>query len=114
MRISDWSSDVCSSDLLVDVVIGAVDRGADRELDKGAAVALTDIGGHFVDPGDPPDRRLDALGDLRRSEERRVGKECVSTCRSRWAQNHYKKKLITSAPTMTRKDKQESTNNNIA
>src|SRR3546814_12853157 len=50
---------------LVDVVIGAVDRGADRELDKGAAVALTDIGGHFVDPGDPPDRRLDALGDLR-------------------------------------------------
>src|SRR3546814_15107266 len=33
--------------------------------------------------------------DLRiwaRSEERRVGKECVSTCRSRWSQSHYKKK----------------------
>src|SRR3546814_11409586 len=27
-----------------------------------------------------------------RSEERRVGKECVSTCRSRWSQYHYKKK----------------------
>src|SRR3546814_15633539 len=27
-----------------------------------------------------------------RSEERRVGKECVSTCRSRWSQDHYKKK----------------------
>src|SRR3546814_18995367 len=31
-----------------------------------------------------------------RSEERRVGKECVSTCRSRWAQYHYKKNKITS------------------
>src|SRR3546814_14965882 len=29
-----------------------------------------------------------------RSEERRVGKECVSTCRSRWAPYHYKKKKI--------------------
>src|SRR3546814_20474392 len=27
-----------------------------------------------------------------RSEERRVGKECVSTCRSRWSPSHYKKK----------------------
>src|SRR3546814_6441629 len=30
--------------------------------------------------------------DFQRSEERRVGKECVSTCRSRWSPNHYKKK----------------------
>src|SRR3546814_16694725 len=30
-----------------------------------------------------------------RSEERRVGKECVSTCRSRWSPKHYKKKIIT-------------------
>src|SRR3546814_11512740 len=30
------------------------------------------------------------------SEERRVGKECVSTCRSRWAPYHYKKKLVRS------------------
>src|SRR3546814_19244467 len=31
-------------------------------------------------------------GDRQRSEERRVGKECVSTCRSRWSPYHYKKK----------------------
>src|SRR3546814_11416072 len=38
-------------------------------------------------------RYLGALGCLvRRSEERRVGKECVSTCRSRWSPDHYKKK----------------------
>src|SRR3546814_13432204 len=30
-----------------------------------------------------------------RSEERRVGKECVSTCRSRWSPYHYKKKIYT-------------------
>src|SRR3546814_16942319 len=29
-----------------------------------------------------------------RSEERRVGEECVSTCRSRWSPDHYKKKII--------------------
>src|SRR3546814_14535351 len=32
------------------------------------------------------------LADVQRSEERRVGKECVSTCRSRWSEYHYKKK----------------------
>src|SRR3546814_11201300 len=31
---------------------------------------------------------------VQRSEERRVGKECVSTCRSRWSQYHYKKKKV--------------------
>src|SRR3546814_7318402 len=31
--------------------------------------------------------------DKRRSDERRVGKECVSTCRSRWSPYHYKKKI---------------------
>src|SRR3546814_18081698 len=30
----------------------------------------------------------DVVADVQRSEERRVGKECVSTCRSRWSQNH--------------------------
>src|SRR3546814_12349561 len=39
---------------------------------------------------DPPHRA--ALVDLDRSEERRVGTECVSTCRSRWSQYHSKKK----------------------
>src|SRR3546814_14045830 len=37
----------------------------------------------------------------RRSEERRVGKECVSTCRSRWSPYHYKKKIYTNSQTYT-------------
>src|SRR3546814_11557799 len=41
-------------------------------------------------------RGLDAL-NYARSEERRVGKECVSTCRSRWSPDHYKKKNIKTA-----------------
>src|SRR3546814_2400199 len=63
MRISDWSSDVCSSDLL-----GVSDPVLDvaRELEQ---IALNDE--YFI-----------------RSEERRVGKECVSTCRSRWSPYH--------------------------
>src|SRR3546814_19605563 len=94
MRISDWSSDVCSSDLgepadgranetfarpvgcqqrqqqalavprPVPVLIEAADDHAHRRLfDAGAEVGDHDI----------------------RSEERRVGKECVSTCRYRWS-----------------------------
>src|SRR3546814_16728184 len=43
----------------------------------------------------PPDGRLtNAMSSPRRSEERRVGKEWVSTCRSRWSPYHYKKKKI--------------------
>src|SRR3546814_12094311 len=38
-------------------------------------------------------RHLDVGGGLGRSEERRVGKECVSTCRSRWSPYHYKKNI---------------------
>src|SRR3546814_17386605 len=79
MRISDWSSDVCSSDL----------RQGDR-ADAPAAVP------RHQPPGGP---RPDGAADRRRrlplparSEERRVGKECVSTCSSRWTQYHSKKK----------------------
>src|SRR3546814_18021053 len=39
-----------------------------------------------------PRTRIREVGDIRRSEERRVGKECVSTCRSRWAPYHETKK----------------------
>src|SRR3546814_2121219 len=60
MRISDWSSDVCSSDL--------DGRSAIREMAR-----------QIVD--------IENLTDYR-SEERRVGKECVSTCRSRWSPYH--------------------------
>src|SRR3546814_16291103 len=95
MRISDWSSDVCSSDLPLErgrAVLGLV------ELADG--IAIPALG------GGPPRGLLliDELAELRgaardvaaldlrlpRSEERRVGKECVSTCRSRGLPLHYK------------------------
>src|SRR3546814_4226040 len=76
MRISDWSSDVCSSDLPQnDRRQGALDlwrRSRDPE------------GHHRKRPGS---RRMMYL-TAGRSEERRVGKECVSTCRSRWSPYH--------------------------
>src|SRR3546814_11584683 len=43
-------------------------------------------------PLDECEGRTDRGVDHRRSEERRGGKECVSTCRSRWSPYHYKKK----------------------
>src|SRR3546814_7981720 len=77
MRISDWSSDVCSSDL----ALGA-DRLAGRRRDPrpeqgGTEFAAVFVLQEIVAPGDRPARE-------NRSEERRVGKECGSTCRSRW------------------------------
>src|SRR3546814_4520456 len=85
LRISDWSSDVCSSDLLAQIIVEALDqRTAAGEHDA----LVDDVGGQFgrgVFKGD-----THALNDGAdrfregRSEERRVGKECVSTCRSRW------------------------------
>src|SRR3546814_3065590 len=79
MRISDWSADVCSSDLL-----GAVRLGA---AGKAAVVEPRSLLDHqprrFQIHPFFGERMLDAL--VLRSEERRVGKECVSTCRSRWS-----------------------------
>src|SRR3546814_10625029 len=74
MRISDWSSDVCSSDL------GVVPRGA---LAIGDAAASCPIKSPRVRRGGE-----DRAPVRCRSEERRVGKECVSTCRSRWSPYH--------------------------
>src|SRR3546814_12172144 len=98
MRISDWSSDVCSSDLQVgkgdrvlDLAGGTGDIAAllkDRVGESGKLV-LGDINGEMLRVG--RDRMTDR-GNVRgfeyRSEERRVGKECVRTCRSRWAPDH--------------------------
>src|SRR3546814_4782511 len=84
VRISDWSSDVCSSDLLAtgksNLAI-ARDRGVtQRAVEK----HISEIFGRLGLANDESiSRRVQA-----RSEERRVGKECVSTCRSRWAPNH--------------------------
>src|SRR3546814_3868190 len=87
MRISDWSSDVCSSDLIdpatIERIIAACPTGRPVEVrDKAIILLLARLG---LRAGDIRDMRLD---DIDRSEERRVGKECVSTCRSRWSPYH--------------------------
>src|SRR3546814_1384021 len=83
MRISDWSSDVCSSDLRLDLGIGR--HGIDALLAAGAEQLQRGI--HMQLRGvEFRDRR--AAHQVARSEERRVGKECVSTCRSRWSPYH--------------------------
>src|SRR3546814_14367449 len=136
MRISDWSSDVCSSDLSgqPNGVFERVDAGrfaaavgedfparcpiafwfdaprvdaAHRAL---AAEAVGDVGDEFgtrdrgavhrdlVGAREQPRARVvgaahsAADGKRHRSEERRVGKECVSPCSSRWWTYHDKKK----------------------
>src|SRR3546814_20231534 len=107
MRISDWSSDVCSSDLprcQRDRGAGGRPSGRDRHAREPAGTGRT------LRPTRIPPARLglrtgSAVGDLLfasrkgsfptatiRSEERRVGKECVSPCRSRWSPYHLKKK----------------------
>src|SRR3546814_4714995 len=101
MRISDWSSDVCSSDLS-----DAQPKEFNRMLRKiieadqlpeytmtmtktveGAPAVLFDQRGHG-DTGWTPDDQIDQDNSDLRSEERRVGKECVSTISSRWSPEH--------------------------
>src|SRR3546814_16771035 len=125
MRISDWSSDVCSSDLASQPTHRRLDPGHRVRVDRGLAQlaereVAVDLGAFWIRvaeqllPRDDVDVGLcqfrpeqvtervrvqqlgiDAAGLAvfpDRSEERRVGKECVSTCRSRWSPCHYKKK----------------------
>src|SRR3546814_2127868 len=106
MRISDWSSDVCSSDL--------IEARSGSLLWFGALVGLWTTGSFIETIRDIIRRaygvtfsrpfweyRLGSVGmiiasvilamiafSISRSEERRVGKECVSTCRSRWSPYH--------------------------
>src|SRR3546814_11700732 len=101
MRISDWSSDVCSSDLVDrpkprgDDWTGYV-RVPDDRLGHSDDIAAEDEGGlqqqrHPALDEKPvevePATQLE-LPDMERSEERRGGKECDSTCRSRWSLYH--------------------------
>src|SRR3546814_6593318 len=83
MRISDWSSDVCSSDLRKAVVTH--DRALQLLARKQVERAEADLA---VKRHHPQDDRSAAAAQRSRSEERRVGKECVSTCRSRWSPYH--------------------------
>src|SRR3546814_20578362 len=99
MRISDWSSDVCSSDL-------------DLSIDTGLHILRQQASAAIMDPGAIDEERGVIKGEERlrnspaaivgvkqleiiaagtllpRSEERRVGQECVSTCRSRGSPSH--------------------------
>src|SRR3546814_17027520 len=78
MRISDWSSDVCSSDLALSARLQRAGLNS-REVELLAALYQPAI--------------------FERSEERRVGKECVRTCRSRWSPYHEKQKnTLTNQP----------------
>src|SRR3546814_2398198 len=78
MRISDWSSDVCSSDLALGYDTAWV---AEHLFSTYGIVTSTQVIAAAVA------QRLKRMR-IGRSEERRVGKECVSTCRSRWSPYH--------------------------
>src|SRR3546814_11909610 len=100
MRISDWSSDVCSSDLNAlnhrlhdgDQLIGQLRH---RELIDGLATGTGGDRLRLVEIVAEVPAHAAGIAVLHRSEERRVGKECVSTCRSRWSTYHYKKQIVT-------------------
>src|SRR3546814_13682858 len=116
MRSSEWCSDVCSSDRtwrdLTDTtraIVAAEQAAGDGDLQgfvwQGRAYegltcnALEWIasqgGGSIVDAdGEVTIDNDEAAAALDRSEERRVGKECVRKCRSRWAPDHSKKKPV--------------------
>src|SRR3546814_16139284 len=96
MRISDWSSDVCSSDLFrgsrIHLPVSAL-SGGERLRATLACVLYAEPAPHLL-LLDEPTNNLDlvsigqlqaALNSYRRSEERRVGQECGSTGRSRWS-----------------------------
>src|SRR3546814_10489160 len=107
MRISDWSSDVCSSDLaencpvqtgavMQQVTLGDVAAHAvAQQHDGDIRMLLADV---LIEAGQVADHLGPAILVCKmaerpcfagfRSEERRVGKECVSTCRSRWSPSH--------------------------
>src|SRR3546814_12565631 len=109
MRISDWSSDVCSSDLIeVDTVVDGVVSvrmlgtcdgcpSSSATLTYGVEEALREHWPNFrrlelVDaPAEADPAKADLTCGTARSEERRGGKGCVSTCHSRRSPYHEKK-----------------------
>src|SRR3546814_21028154 len=99
MRISDWSSDVCSSDLLA-IMSLAVNLHASwifttNDMIANAGIAVSGVAIIFF-KSPLPDLLIGLVVAgiaLKRSEERRVGKECVSTCRTRWSPYHSKKNI---------------------
>src|SRR3546814_5747379 len=95
MRISDWSSDVCSSDLICQLRYGiaAGDQGREQTFGRGTRTSS----GWAVQPHDRtagtcPEGTLQCeslpVAKVGRSEERRVGNECIRTCRSQCSPKH--------------------------
>src|SRR3546814_11223784 len=106
MRISDWSSDVCSSDLLhlfTQAMVFNYTKYPNAakeylrfmwEREQYALWQQAALGyiSHPLDAyASNPVWTSDPKTTPYRSDARRVGKECVSTCRSRWSQYHYNK-----------------------
>src|SRR3546814_16840420 len=103
VRISDWSSDVCSSDLGHSKEIQA--SNAEHQCGSDSTAPTPEkpppwkpraaSGGHLIGwslPRAEHTRAVEPRSRRLRSEERRVGNECVSTCSSRWAPYHSTKK----------------------
>src|SRR3546814_4968596 len=90
MRISDWSSDVCSSDLTDVRAIETMRALFAHEQEIGpVSTIMWDRVIHWIgDLANYSERAGNRHRLLLRSEERRVGKECVSTGRSRWSPYH--------------------------
>src|SRR3546814_4261011 len=92
MRISDWSSDVCSSDLkgmprritITKSICPKAVLYSDAQFVRIILENLIDNAIKFYNDSE----RVEPFVNINRSEERRVGKECVSTCRSRWSPYH--------------------------
>src|SRR3546814_12137941 len=102
MRISDWSADVCSSDLVEDrrfryhpgvdpvgmaraAVLAVQNYGTGRRMQGASTITQQLARNIFLSNSYTWARKM---REMVRSEERRVGKECVSTCRSRWSPYH--------------------------
>src|SRR3546814_11415443 len=112
MRISDWSSDVCSSDLIhqathfkryrkfMGLTFDFIYHFVAKAIRRQGAGAVAGMDARLLDVlentryldrfaiGQRVDIHLYRVTQIARSEERRVGKECVSTCRSRWSPYH--------------------------
>src|SRR3546814_15095270 len=100
MRISDWSSDVCSSDLSALALLAAApllaqsNDSAITQSGSGQDATVSQLGANSEsditqsNAGNNATVLQNGVTGSKRSEERRVGKECVSTCRSRWWPYH--------------------------
>src|SRR3546814_14973614 len=122
MRISDWSSDVCSSDLSggyghedeqsssSQAVVGGFSSGGnlnikttkgdanfegtnisadgDGSIQSAGSVNFNAARDEASSSSNSHSVAVGVSTSTKRSEERRVGKECVSTCRSRWSPDH--------------------------